>query len=328
MTTDLTFIATERARAVAWKQATTTLPAEARAAAPYVDKDGSNGGRLYDFCLPVGYAALSLLPEVREQAAALFAELGVPWHAGIDGGPSNHLLSSQVQCVNAMGQMVADPDRIVRAFGPILGTAGVDQIEPGRWLTFEYIGPEDYLHEAVDRLRVRGARCTSVDAAFVQRTHEGDRELILVEWKYTERYGPRTVDRAKDAMRLERYGPLLAATDGPILADVLPFEELLQEPFYQLVRQQLLAHELEKARAHGADHVRVVHVTPAGNSAYDESLHGTLAPRLGTTVKEVWQRLMRHPDRFVPLDSAVFLDPLITSKHHIERYGETLRSLR
>ena len=321
MTAELNFVAIERARASAWKQATTTLPAEARGSAPYVGKDGAADGPSYDFCLPPEYAAYSLLPEVREHALALFAELGVPWHAGIGGGPSNHLLASQVQCVNAMGQMVVDPDRIVRAFGPILGTTDVHQIEPGRWLTFEYIGSEDHLGEAVGGVRVRGAHCTSVDAAFVHDTADGVRELILVEWKYTERYGRRTVVPARDAVRLKRYGDLLAAPDGPIVAGSVPFEEFLQEPLYQLMRQQLLAHELEKAGAHGADRVRVVHVMPVGNSAYQASLHGMVTPLLGATVKDVWQRLLRRPDRFVSMDSAVFLDRQITSEHYLERYG-------
>jgi hypothetical protein len=324
MPADPTFMAIERVRASAWKQATTTLPAEANVAAGYVGKDGSTGGPKYDFCLPSEHASLSLLPEVRGLALALFAELDIPWHAGIHGGPGNHLLSSQVQCVNALGQMVAEPDRIIRAFGPLLGTAEVQQIEPGRWLTFEYIGSEDHLHEAVDGKRIRGAHCTSVDAAFLHRTHDGLRELILIEWKYTERYGPRTVVPAKDAVRYERYGHLLAAPDGPIVTGLLAFEDLLQEPLYQLVRQQLLAHELEKAGAQGADRVRVVHVLPGGNMAYHASLHGTLAPLLGATVKDVWRRLLRHTDRFVPVDSALFLDPEITSEHYVERYGESL----
>ena len=38
---------------------------------------------------------------------ALMAELGVPWHGGTPHGPSNHLLDSQVQCVNALFPMVA-----------------------------------------------------------------------------------------------------------------------------------------------------------------------------------------------------------------------------
>lgn len=324
MTTDQTFIATERVKASNWKLATTVLPAEAKVAAPYFDKDGSSRGPKYDFCLPAEHSALSLLPEVRDSSLALFTELGIPWHAGVRGGPGNHLLSSQVQCVNALGQMVADPDRIIRAFGPLLGTAEVHQIEPDRWLTFEYIGTDDHLNEAVNGTRTRGARCTSVDAAFVHSTRAGIRELVLVEWKYTEHYARRTAAPAKDAIRYERYGQLLAASDGPIAIELLPFEELLQEPLYQLMRQQLLAHQLEKVRAHGANRVRVVHVLPAGNLSYHSSLHGAATPQLGSTVKAVWQRLLRHPDRFIAMDSAVFLDPQITSPHYIDRYGDGL----
>ena len=315
------FVAGERLRAIAWKNSTPTLPAEARLPAPYVGKNGSPGESAFDFCLPPEHAELSLLPEVREHVLALFAELEIPWHAGIGGGPGNHLLSSQVQCVNALGQMVADPDRIVRAFGPLVGTAEVRQIEPGRWLTFEYIGEDDLLHEAVGGVRVRGAHCTSVDAAFLHRTQEGLTELVLIEWKYTEHYASRSPSPRKDAVRFQRYGPLLAAADSPITIGLLPFEELLQEPLYQLVRQQLLAHALEKTKAQGVDRVRVVHVLPAGNTAYQASLHGTLAPLLGSTIKQVWQRLLRQPDRFVAMDSAVFLDPEITSSDYVERYG-------
>lgn len=323
-----TFIDGERRRASAWKLSTPTLPDEARVPAPYVGKDGSARGPDYDFCLPAEFAAFSLLPAVREPALSLFAELGIPWHAGVGAGPSNHLLSSQVQCVNALGQMVADPDRILRAFGSILGTAEVDQIESGRWLTFEYIGTDNHLREAVGGTRIRGAHCTSVDAAFVHRTNEGIREVVLVEWKYTEHYGPRRAEPAKDAVRRGRYGDLIAAPDGPIIDEVLPFTELLQEPFYQLMRQQLLAHELEKAHAHGADRVRVAHVMPAGNRAYHESLYGEHAVQLGATVKEVWHRLLRRSDRFVPVDSAIFLDPEITSVHYLQRYGGSDSLLR
>ena len=320
------FMDHERVRATAWKHATSTIPAGAKVPAPYVNKHGLTVGPKHDFCLPPEFASFSLLPEVRDDALALFAELAIPWHAGVGGGPSNHLLSSQVQCVNALGRMVTDPVRMVRAFGSVLGTAEVERIEPGRWLTFEYIGSEDLLHESVGGKRTRGAQCTSVDAAFVHRTADDVRELVLLEWKYTESYTRRKVDPAKDNVRHERYGDLLAAPDGPIINDVLPFAELLQEPLYQLVRQQLLAYELEKAGAHGADRVRVVHVMPAGNSAYNASLHGTLTTLLGDTVKDVWQRLLRRPDRFVSMDSAVFLDAEITSQDYVERYGEAFAS--
>lgn len=269
----MTYTEQEKARAKAWKTTTSTLPEAAQVPAAYVGKDGRSGGVVCDFCVPPTFAAYSLLPEVREPALELFAELGIPWHAGIDGGPSNHLVSSQVQCVNALGQMITDPARIVRAFGDLLAICEVLEIEPGRYLTFEYIGPTDYFGEVPGSARIRGAHCTSLDAAFLHRAVDGAVELVLVEWKYTESYRLQKPDSAKDAVRYGRYATAVADPDGPVRADVLPFELLLDEPIYQLVRQQLLAHALEQAGAEGATRVRVVHVSPSGNAAYQQSLH-------------------------------------------------------
>ena len=314
-----TFVQRERARAVAWKRSTDTLPDEARHPAPYI-RDGQAKTGPLPFCVPVEHASLSLLPEVRSTALDLFTELGIPWHAGIDGGPGNHLLSSQVQCVNALGQMVHDPERIPRAFGSVLDIDEVLEIEPGRFLTFEYIGPTDFFGEVPGGERTRGARCTSVDAAFLFRTPTGDRELALVEWKYTESYRPRVPEPAKDEIRRQRYGTALHDPEGPVRADVLAFEALLDEPIYQLVRQQLLAWELEKAKVHDVDRVRVVHVMPNDNQAYGDSL-GPEHRVVGDTVHEVWHALLRRPDRFRSLDSSVFADPSITSPEYVRRYG-------
>ncbi len=304
--------------AAAWKEGTETLPEHARAAAPYVTKDGAAAGQPRDFCLPADHAALNLLSDVREQALALFAELEIPWHAGIGTGPSNHLLSSQVQCVNALTSMVTDPERIRRAFAAI-DVGEVLQVEPGRFLTFEYIGPKDYLNEAPAGVRVRGAHCTSVDAAFLHRAPDGATELVLIEWKYTESYRLRTPDPVRDAVRRGRYLALVQDPEGPVRSDLLAFEHLL-DPLYQLVRQQLLAHELEKDGV--ADRVRVVHVLPPANEAYQQSLHRPEQQALGATVSRVWQQLLRKPGRFTSLDPAVFLDPDVTSAEYCRRYSD------
>lgn len=314
------FVQRERAKAVAWKQSTQTLPDAARHPAPYI-RDGQARTGPLPFCLPAEHAALSLLPEVRQMALDLFAELGIPWHAGIGGGPGNHLLSSQVQCVNALGQMVHDPGRIERAFGSVIDIEKVLEVEPDRFLTFEYIGPTDVFGEVPGGERTRGARCTSVDAAFLFRTSTGTRELALVEWKYTESYRPRTPDPAKDEVRWQRYGTALHDPDGPVRADVLSFEALLDEPIYQLVRQQLLAWELEKARVHDVDRVQVVHVMPGDNATYGDSL-GPVHRDVGDTVRDVWHALLRRPDRFLSLDSSVFADLSITSPEYVARYGD------
>ncbi len=143
----MTYSQDQRALAGRWKLHTSTLDEAAKVPSPYMTKDGASAGHAHDFCLPAEYATFSLLPEVREPALALFSALGIPWHASVDGGPSNHLLSSQVQCVNALGQMVSDPGRVQRAFGQLLEIDQVLEIEPGRNLTFEYIGPTDYFKE-------------------------------------------------------------------------------------------------------------------------------------------------------------------------------------
>ena len=171
----MTYSQIEKTRAAAWKASTATLPEAAKVPAQYLSKTGTARGPAYDFCLPREFASLSLLPEVREAALALFAELGIPWHADVDGGPSNHLLSSQVQCVNALGRMVTDPARVVRAFGELLGIDEVLEIEPGRFLTFEYIGPADFFGEVPDGQRVRGAHCLLVGATGVVRLDEPPR---------------------------------------------------------------------------------------------------------------------------------------------------------
>ncbi|MGI8753609.1 MAG: PGN_0703 family putative restriction endonuclease [Acidimicrobiales bacterium] len=315
------YAAGEKTRAAAWKAATTTLPPAAKVLAPYVDKDGKPSEREYDHCLPAAFADLSLLPEVRTEAIELFAELAIPWHAGVGHGPSNNLVSSQVQCVNALGQMVTHPERIVRAFAAPLGTVEVIPIEADRYLTFEYVGPTDYFGEAPHGERTRGAKCTSVDAAFVHRNAVGQVELILIEWKYTETYGCRRPDPGRDTVRRRRYHATFDDPDGPLRSELLDLDVLFQEPLYQLIRQQLLAYRLEQAGAHGAQRARVVHVLPPANVGYQASLHGAAAKALGATVAEVWSKLLRRPDRFASLDPEVFLDPAITSEEYVNRYG-------
>lgn len=310
--------------AMAWKQRTGTLPDEARVPGHYSRRGKLDGP--YPVCLPIEYATHNLLPEVRAGALALFAELDIPWHDSVGGGPSNHLRDSQVQCVNALFSMVADPDRIKRAFGGVVDIAEILQIEDGRYLTFEYIGATDYFGEGFrhgkEVGRRRGTNCTSVDAAFLFKTSAGVTELALVEWKFTESYlTAQDRDAASDAVRIGRYAEELSSPASPVRSDVLSIELLLDEPFYQLMRQQLLAHQLEKAHAHDAAVVRVLHVLAPDNAGYQASLVRDEHRAIGATVDEVWAKLLRASDRFVHVDPAVFLDPQISCEEYADRYS-------
>ncbi len=145
---------------------------------------------------------------------------------------------------------------------------------------------------------------------------------MLIERKYTESYRIRPPVPQKDKIRLARYGAAVAEPDGPIRGDLLPFDLLLDEPFYQLVRQQLLAHALEQDDAGGASRVRIVHVLSHGNQEYKHSPARPEHRALGETVRDVWGQLLRRPDSFVSVDSATFLDPEITSREYVLRHAD------
>jgi hypothetical protein len=57
-------------------------------------------------------------------------------------------------------------------------------VEDGGFLAYEWIGEKNYLRE---RGQTRGANRTSLDALMVAEA-EGQRLLLLIEWKYTEDY--------------------------------------------------------------------------------------------------------------------------------------------
>lgn len=312
--------------AARWKQESQVLPPEARLPGAVSSRSGQSVEVAY--ALPREHAVHNLLPEVREDAVALFHELDIAWHQGVDDGPTNHLRSSQAQCVNALGQMMADPARIERAFGGVLDIESIrdfgeiDPQEKGRFLTFEFVGQRDYFGEGKGGVLTRGAQSTSVDAAFAYRTSKGKDALALVEWKFTETYpsSDRAADR-KEATRLGRYEAALRRSDSPIDVDGLEVRDLFHEPIYQLVRQQLLARELERDPGVAADVVTVVHVLSPENTAYQRSYVSDGLRARGADVSEVWKSLLRRPEAFASLDPATFLDPEITSEEYRLRYG-------
>ncbi len=108
------FVAVARRNATDWKMSTRSLPEVARQAGTY------GGGAPLPFCLPTGSEHLNLLPDAREVALSRFKAADIRWHGGIDDGPSNHLLDSQVQCVNALAPFVDRPEALAEIFRSVL----------------------------------------------------------------------------------------------------------------------------------------------------------------------------------------------------------------
>ncbi len=147
--------------------------------------------------------------------------------------------------------MAVTPARLVAAFGAVLDVVEPLEVEPGRFVAFEYIGQRDFLGEVGSRTRIRGSMTTSADAAIRYRNSDGCVEIALIEWKYCEDYRGQELSAGRHGNRRDRYRALWAAADCPVRTDLIPYEDLVVEPFYQLFRQQLLAHEMEKAHEGG-----------------------------------------------------------------------------
>ncbi len=272
------FITTARAAAIAWKAATDTLPDAARADGTY------NGRGPYPFCLPVDHATLNLLPDARRIALDRFASADIPWQAGTDSGPTNHLLSSQVQCANALAPHVDNPDALAAIFGTVLpidtvlpfGADTASSHDSSDHVVFEWTGTTNPLGEPESGRR-RGAKATSADAAIRYRSTDGATEIALIEWKYTEHYDGEALTGGEDglARRHATYRPWWDHPDSPIRTDVVPAANL--------------------ALAHG------FHRDSLRNYATIATHHQP------GTIWTGWTRLLRRPDRFAIIDSATLV---------------------
>lgn len=269
--------------------------------------DGLYRTKYRPFCLPLAKAEENLFPPIRESARKFFIDHGIKWHDGFNGNPSNHLCDSQVCCVNFLFPFADQPDALAQILRPHFPELKeVLPIEDGNYISFEWIGDKNYLGEKITQngKRTRGANCTSADAIVGFSRVDGKKQIVLIEWKYTESYSPiPLVVSRKGTSRLEIYRNLFEAEDCPINKNLLlNFEDLFFEPFYQLMRQQFLAQEMEKAREMGADIVSLMHISPAHNTDFKRiTSSGLLA--LGSSAIEAWSAVVNKTDRFLGIST-------------------------
>ena len=280
------------------------------------------------FCLPVEQARENLFSEIRGGALEYVKRKQIKWHDGQESMPSNHLCSSQAQCVNFLYPFADKPEALCTLLRPIF--PNIQSIVPmegeGQLVSFEWIGLRNYLCEKVPRSgsRTRGANFTSADAAIMFLLADGTRQIVLIEWKYTESYNSSWLGIAKSGTnRMDIYRHLYDSPCCPIEKPPSSnFSDLFYEPFYQFLRQQLLAHEMELAHELDSDLVTVLHVAAAKNRDF----HRITSPRLqqlGDSSIEVWKALMTDPNRFVSVSTeALFGDFPVDSHPELAAWWE------
>jgi hypothetical protein len=174
-------------------------------------------------------------------------------------------------------------------------------VEDGKYVSFEWIGAHNYLGEKISRngKRTRGANYTSADAIVIFERTDKKRQIVLIEWKYTESYGRTNLKYAKSGTdRTSIYRHLYDIPDCLIRKEILPsFDALFFEPFYQFMRQQFLAYEMELAKEMDADIVSLLHIAPAHNLDFRKVTSPTLM-QLGNSPTEIWATLVKDETRF------------------------------
>ncbi|MCX6068448.1 MAG: hypothetical protein NT121_22315 [Chloroflexi bacterium] len=130
------------------------------------------------------------------------------------------------------------------------------------------------------------------------------RQIVLIEWKYTESYGGAFLKFADSGTdRTEIYRHLYESEDCLINKELLPgFDSLFYEPFYKFMRQQFLAHEMEKAHEMGADIVSLLHIAPAHNHDFRKITSPKLKD-LGESATAVWKKLVKTDGRFTSVST-------------------------
>ena len=265
---------------------------------PGAQFDGYYKSKYRSFCLPVDFAAENLSISIRENAIIFFRDHEIKWHDGQNGNPSNHLCDSQVCCVNFLFPFSNKPQSLKmllrHAFSDIQEMLPV---ENGKYVSFEWIGEQNYLGEKTRGIgkRSRGANFMSADAIVSFTRSDKKKQVVLIEWKYTESYSPVPLMISKNGTsRVSIYQRLYDEKDCPLYKELIPrFECLFYEPFYQFMRQQFLAHEMEKAHELGADIVSVLHIAPKHNNEF-RRITSLPLNHLGDSSTEVWSALVKE----------------------------------
>lgn len=260
----------------------------------------------------------NLFPILRGPGGALdfFAARRIGWwRSGASGdrscdasfvGPTRNLASSQVSCVNFLLPLAAVPGALLALLqsidGDVVAVEEVVDREGHRSpVEFEWVGYREPLEGGTIN---RGACQTSIDALLVARTGNARRGYLL-EWKYCEEYldGDDKGVGSSGETRKRRYRELYSAEDSSFSGGV-PFEEMLVDPFYQLMRMMLLGDRMLREGVTdqlAIDEMRVVVVCPNANDDYRLVVPTTpLGRRLpaGSTVLEAMRASLKDPRRF------------------------------
>ena len=293
--------------------------------------DGTYRGKPRSFCLADGYSAENLHEGIRKDAIYYFRDRKITWHDGLDDRrlPSNHLCCSQSCCINFLYPMTINKELVSAVFGQIypdlaepLWIDKDESLPDGTfpYIAFEWIGVDDYLGETrrKGRERTRGANFTSADFVFRFRRRDGKIQIVLGEWKYTEDY--RQADKGIEVRKQNYFEAFHHSGSVFKRRNENTYSALFFEPFYQLMRLQLLAQEMERRKEMDADIVTVLLVCPRENHEFRNRVTSPYLAAMfpGKGVLDIWRELV-HEEKFMSTPMEDLLDIISQGAGSVQR---------
>lgn len=255
--------------------------------------------------------------QIRLDAIKYFKNNSIVWWPGGDM-PSGHLLSSQIACVNHLF-FLRDDKVAALTFLQNINENFVDvcaDFEDG-YIGFEVVSIGSYLGEVPEgKKQTRGANCTSVDAMMTGVLLNGKKIQVLIEWKYTEFYNNDCKANGNSGLtRQSRYNSLIQAKDSPIECKI-PIENLYYEPFYQIMRQTLLAWQMVKHKKNELQADDWLHIDVVPETNLHLRYHVTAPDMLQSSTEDAWKDLLKEPQKYLMLNQQELLKPFLFNKKY------------
>lgn len=239
---------------------------------------------------------------------------------------TRHLLSSQVACINHLFFIRNDKRAVLKLINSIPSMPvkfknvlilDCDTTDTRGYISFEVVGGVDYLNEKGKR----GEYATSVDAMVYALDENDERWLLPIEWKYTEAYEifdlsiesdrDKPGNKRKGKVRQDRYCNLIDKSKQLKSLDNYVGSIYFQEPFYQLMRQTLLAECIcnnPDEKVIPAQHFAHIHVCPKMNNELLNKDYVPVSQKKG--MESSWRDMLTNQMLYHLIDSKDFLAPI------------------
>lgn len=301
--------------------------------------DTGNGifkGKERKFALQDGVNNLfeRIRPETEDNVVSYFKKNGISWWNG--DGPTNHLCSSQIACLNHLFLLRHDKEAILAIaqavdpeFDDVIEVSG-DVYDPA-YISFEVVSSRDYLNESKTGKLTRGSQCTSIDAVIIA-VKDGKRILLPIEWKFVEEYAreDKSLGSHGEERRRRYFDSGLVVKSEQLKSVERPHGSIyFQEPYYQLMRQTLWAEQCIKNHdkvVNGAEDFIHVHVIPKENDSLRD-IHFDEKWDNGQGMVSNWKAMLKHPEKYVCIDPKDLFKNIFENENLREKCKDLLEYL-